>query len=327
MPSPLGCRAVLVAISFVLIVSGQSKRSAEIRQADASALPIQTKIHLGGDPDWMSAGFGSLWVSVPKNNEIVRINPANNTVVARIKVSDEPCYGIGIGTTHVWVLTCKGQKLTRIRPWDNTADQATAVRVAPHGEGAVAISQGSVWFVADGDGHSDRLSRFCNGATRNLKVGADSAVVTAGFGSIWVTSSGPGIVYRVDPGSLKITAKISVPPTPRFTAIGSGSVWVLSQKDGVVSRIDPRRNKVVASVAAGIPGAGGDIAYGGGYIWAAGAGTPLTQIDPRSNRVLRQFGNYKGADAVRFAFGSIWISDHGKGDVWRIDPDQLSPAR
>jgi hypothetical protein len=131
----------------------------------------------------------------------------------------------------------------------------------------------------------------------------------------------------VDPQSLIVTAKITVPDGPRFTTVGGGSVWVLSQSEGSVSRIDPVRNKVVSTIKAGVPGAGGDIAYGGDRLWVAAAGTPLTRIDPQSNQVLEQYGNYKGADAVRFGFGSVWVSDHGKGDVWRIDPSRILSRR
>jgi streptogramin lyase len=253
-------------------------------------LPIQAKIHIGGDPDWLAVGFGSVWVSVPKTDEIVRINPVSNTIQARIKVSGEPCYGIGIGKTHVWVLTCKGQTLERIRPWDNKVDAKTPVHVAPHGEGAIAVAQNAVWYVGNQNGHSAELVRLTGSTPRITEVGTDSAVVNAAFGSIWVTSSGESKVYRVDPAQQRVIAKISVPAGPRFTTVGGGSIWVLSQSNGSVSRIDPEGNKLVATIEAGVPGAGGDIAYGGGRLWVAAAGTPLMRIDPQSNQVLEQYG-------------------------------------
>jgi streptogramin lyase len=316
-------------MQFLLVLSlvvTPAEQGPNFPKMDASTLPIQAKIHTGGDPDWLAVGFGSIWVSVPKNDEIVRIDPVTNSIQARIKVPGEPCYGIGIGKTHVWVLACKGQTLLRIRPWDNQVDRTSAVHIAPHGEGAIAVAQNSVWFVGNENGHSAELVRVTSSTSKMAAVGADSAVVNAAFGSIWVTSSGEGKVYRVDPQSLTVTAKITVPAGPRFTTAGGGSVWVLSQSEGLVSRIDPVQNKVVSTIKAGVPGAGGDIAYGGDRLWVAAAGTPLTRIDPQSNQVLEQYGNYKGADAVRFGFGSVWVSDHGKGDVWRIDPSRILSA-
>lgn len=313
--SVIGCRQTRKAPS--------PANTSESHKFDASALPITARIHIGGDPDWLGMGFGSVWVSVSTKNEIVRINPVTNAIEARIKAGEEPCYGIGIGESSVWVLNCKSQTLTRIRPKDNTVDRVKSVRVAPHGEGGIAVDKDDVWYVSNEDGHSSTLVKLSGRAAETVTVGADSSVVNSAFGSIWVTSSGEGKVYRVDPKQLKVMAKIDVPASPRFTATGEGSVWVLSQSDGSVSRIAPATNTVVANIAAKAPGEGGDIASGGGYIWVAASGTPLMRIDPRSNKVMDQYGNYKRADAIRFGFGSVWVSDQGKGDLWRIDPQKL----
>lgn len=292
---------------------------------DFSSVPVTARIHIGGDPDWLAMGFGSVWVSVPKTNEIVRIDPRNNAIQARIAVDREPCYGIGIGPSRVWILNCKSQKLTRIDPRLNKVDLRVPVSIAPEGEGSIAVEYKSVWFISNEDGKSDTLTQINpeNGHTRKkIKVGKDSAVVTLGFGSVWITSSGENAVYRVNPGSGRILATIPVAPGPRFTVAYNSWLWVLSQSDGSASRIDPAKNKVDLVVKASVPGAGGDIAGGRGYIWLAAAGTPLTRIS-KSGRVIDQYGNYPGADAIRFGFYSVWISDHAKGDVWRIDPDKL----
>src|SRR5205809_7130857 len=99
----LFCTAVLYGVlALLLLVSQQtgkiavSPNAAEFPRFDASTLPVTAKVHIGGDPDWLGIGFGSVWVSVPKNNEVVRINPSTNAIETRIKVGEEPCYGIGI---------------------------------------------------------------------------------------------------------------------------------------------------------------------------------------------------------------------------------------
>lgn len=321
--------AITAILSTLLLLAtcaiSVQERTAEFAKFDASALPIAVKIHIGGDPDWLGIGFGSVWVSVPKNNEIVRIDPAHNVVQSRIPADQEPCYGIGIGRTRIWVLNCKSQTLTRIDPEKASVDLRVPVAIDPEGEGCIAVSDSGVWFVGNEDGHSSTLVHLSpNGHTlRKIIVGRDSAVVNLGFGSVWVTSSGENKLYRINPQSGKIVARIAVAAQPRFTAIGAGSVWVLSQSNGSVTRINPASNTVQSVTSAGVPGAGGDIAIGGAYVWVSAAGTPLTRIYSASARVADQYGNYKGADAVRYGFNSAWISDHGKGDVWRIDPSKL----
>jgi virginiamycin B lyase len=304
----------------------QPKAAADFTKLDAATLPIIKKIPIGGDADWLGIGFGSVWVTVAKNNEVVRVDPVRNVVQARIAVDKEPCYGIGIGTERVWVLNCQGKTLTRINPKTNAVDMRVPVNIDDSGEGSIAVDERYVWYASNEDGHSSTLSQVEVKTGRKLKgiaVGKDTGVVKLAFGSVWAISSGEGNVYRVNPATRQVTAMITVAEGPRFSTEGAGSLWVLSQSDGSVSRIDPASNKVVAVIPVHVPGKGGEICYGGGLIWVTMDGNPVTRIDPASNKVIDQYGNYPKADAIRYGFGSIWVSDHGKGELWRIDPAKM----
>jgi len=263
----------------------QAKAAAEFLKLDASVLPITQKIQIGGDADWLAIGFGSVWVTVAKNNEVVRVDPVRNVVQARVKVDKEPCYGLGIGVDRVWVLNCQGKTLTRINPQTNAVDMRVPVKIDDSGEGSIAVDERYVWFASNEDGHSSTLSQVDVKTGRKLKgiaVGKDTGVVKLAFGSVWAISSGDGNVYRVNPATRKVTAMITVAEGPRFTTEGAGSLWVLTQSDGNVTRIDPATNKVID-----------------------------------------QYGNYPKADGIRYGFGSVWVSDHGKGELWRIDPGKM----
>ncbi len=313
-------------IAASLVTGQEAKQAPAFPKLDASTLPISHKIHVGGDPDWLAIGFGSVWVAVPKNNELVRVDPVRNIVQARVPVDKEPCYGIGIGVERVWVLNCQSQTLTRVDPKTNKVDVRVPVKIDPAGEGSIAVGARNVWFVSNDDGHAGTLTQVDvkNGHTvRRIAIGKDSAVVKLGFGAVWVVSSGESKVYRVDPNAGKVTTTIDVAAGPRFATVGTGSLWVLSQSDGSVTRIDPVTNKVKAVIAVHVPGAGGEICYGGGFVWVTMSGTPVTRIDPTRNRVVDQYGNYPKADAIRYGFGSVWVSDHGKGDLWRIDAAKM----
>jgi streptogramin lyase len=304
----------------------QASTAAEFIKLDAAKLPIIKKIPIGGDADWLAIGFGSVWVTVAKNNEVVRVDPARNVVQARIAVDKEPCYGIGIGVDKVWVLNCQSKTLTRINPKTNAVDLRVPVKIDDGGEGSIAVDDSYVWFASDDDGNASTLMQIDAKTGRPLKriaVGKDSAVVKLGFGSVWVISSGEGNVYRVDPARGKVTAMITVAEGPRFSTVAVGSLWVLTQSDGNVTRIDPATNKVVAVIPVHVPGKGGEICFGGGFIWVTMDGNPVTRIDPVKNKVVDQYGNYPKADGIRYGFGSVWVSDHGKGELWRIDPAKM----
>jgi hypothetical protein len=168
-----------------------ARAAAEFTKLDAATLPIIQKIPIGGDTDWLGIGFGSVWVTVAKNNEVVRVDPVRNMVQARIKVDKEPCYGIGIGVDRVWVLNCQGKTLTRINPQTNAVDMRVPVKIDDSGEGSIAVDERYVWYASNEDGHSATLSQVEVKTGRKLKgiaVGKDTGVVKLAFGSVWATS-------------------------------------------------------------------------------------------------------------------------------------------
>ena len=79
-----------------------------------------------------------------------------------------------------------------------------------------------------------------------------------------------------------------------------------------MSRVDEKSRKLIAAIPVGVPGTGGDIGYGADSVWPTVFDVPLSRIDARANRVVRQWiGN--GGDSVRFGFDSLWITDYKKG--------------
>jgi YVTN family beta-propeller protein len=139
--------------------------------------------------------------------------------------------------------------------------------------------------------------------------------------ALWVVSTEKSVVVRVDPRTNLITDRVSVGPNPRFTTVGGGSIWTVNQGDGTVSRVDVKTRKLVADIAVGVPGGGGEIAYGDGYVWVTVFDIPLSQIDPDTNKVIKQWIG-PGGDSVRVGHGSVWLSNNRQENVWRLDPKQ-----
>jgi DNA-binding beta-propeller fold protein YncE len=125
----------------------------------------------------------------------------------------------------------------------------------------------------------------------------------------------------VDPKTNAVICSVPVGPGPRFLTTGAGSVWTLNQGDGTVSRVDARAGKLIANIEVGVPGTGGEIAFGEGHVWATVFEIPISEIDPATNQVVRQwFG--AGGDSIRIAHGSVWLSNLRQGNVWRFSPKQ-----
>src|SRR4029077_4051521 len=94
--------------------------------------------------------------------------------------------------------------------------------------------------------------------------------------TVWITGGAANLLTAVDARTGDVRAAIPVGPMPRFFTAGAGSIWTLTQGDGTVARIDALTKRVTATIAVGIPGRGGDIAWGADSIWATLLGAPLT---------------------------------------------------
>ena len=70
--------------------------------------------------------------------------------------------------------------------------------------------------------------------------------------------------------------------------------------------------------------AGGNLAFGDGFLWVTQTGFPLTRIDPETDkeRVAQQFWG-EGGGLITFTNGAIWLSNTSKGSVWRLDPRRV----
>jgi virginiamycin B lyase len=308
--------------------AGRAPAEPKLPQLPLAKLPIVARIKVPVGPAWLETGFNSVWLTKIKSRAVFRIDPGTNKVVARIPVGSNPELGIGIGLGFAWVADTKDRTLTQIDPATNSVVRVIPVNVPDDTEGSIGVGEGSVWVLTnDGGTDSGTLSRIdpvSGHIVANIAVKPKSHAATVAFGAVWVTSTGSGSVLRIDPATNAVVAEIAVHAKPRFLAGGEGSLWVLSQSDGTLARIDPATNRVVATISVGVPGEGGDLAVGEHYVWVSAERVPLTQVDPVTNKVLRQFAGGRRDDTMRVGFGAAWIVDENHGQIWRVDLDALA---
>ena len=269
-----------------------------------------------------------MWVSKSESRSVLRIDPSSNRVLATIPVGSDPELGIGIGLGYVWIADPKDHTLTQIDPRSNKIVRAIPVNLADDPEGSVGVGEGSIWLLTNENGNDSgtlaRLDAVSGKVTASIKVKPKSHAVMVALGAVWVTSTGTGTVVRIDPRTNAVVAEITVHSLPRFLAAGAGSIWVLTQGDGTLARIDPRSNRVLATIEVGVPGDGGDLSIGEDYVWVSAEGVPLSQIDPKTNKLIRQFVGGRKDDTLRVGFGSAWVVDEDNGEIWRVDLKNLS---
>jgi len=271
----------------------------------------------GGTPDWLVVTENAVWVSNGPLNSIHRMDPKTNMVAATVEVGKKPCAGLAEGFGSIWVPLCGDKALARV---DKNTNAVTAtLPIGPaESESGIATTEDSVWLVTLPDGKLSRISPKTNEIVAQIDVPPGSATVISGEGAIWVTSPKSNMLTRVDPKTNKVTDSIEVGPGPRFVTSGAGSVWTLNQGDGTVSRVDAKTRKVVATIQVGLPGSGGEMAFGLGRVWATVFQIPITAIDPATNQVTTQwFGD--GGDSIRTGHGTIWLSNLRDHNVWRLN--------
>lgn len=288
---------------------------------DLSAIKPSAVFLVGGTPDWQVATEEALWVSNAPLNLVHRLDPKTNQIAANIGVGKKPCSGLAAGFGSIWVPNCGDKTVSRVDIATN-AVTATIAATPAESEGGIAVSNDSVWLVTDAAGKLSRIDPKTNKVAAEVAIPPGSASVVYGDGAIWVTTPARNTVTRVDAATAQVTDSIAVGPGPRFETFGAGSIWTLNQGDGTISRIDTKSRKETARIEAGIPGDGGEIAFGFGHVWATIFQIPITEVDPATNTVVRQWvGN--GGDSIRVAHGSVYLSNLRQHNVWRIDPRGL----
>ena len=274
-----------------------------------------------GTPDWQVLTEDAVWVANAKRNAVHRLDVKTNKIAATITVGKSPCSGLAAGFGSVWVPLCGDKAIARVDMKTN-AIVATVPAGPAESEGGIAASEDAIWLATDPKGKLSRIDPKTNSVSATVAIPPGSAAVVYGDGAVWVTTPAKNMLTRVDAKTNQVTDSIPVGPGPRFETFGAGSVWTLNQGDGTVSRVDTRTRKVIATIEVGIPGTGGEIAFGLGHIWTTVFQIPISEIDPGTNQVIKQWVG-DGGDTIRAGHGSVWLSNLRAHTVWRIDPKQL----
>jgi len=292
---------------------------------EMAALTPLAAISIPGTPDWQVATEDSLWVSNAPKNTVHRIDVKSHQQIA-IEVGKRPCSGLAAGFGSIWVPLCgdrpgteNGAKPALARIDTKTNKVVTTIPVGPaNSEGGIAAGAGAIWMASDIKGVLSRIDPATDTVTAEIEIAPGSVSPIFADGAVWITSPEKSVVTRVDPDSNRVTDTIAVGPGPRFVTTGAGSVWTLNQGNGTVSRIDTKSRKLVATIECGIPGTGGELAFGDGAVWATVFQIPITRIDTATNTVTKQWTG-PGGDSIRVAFGSVWLSNLREQNVSRFD--------
>jgi streptogramin lyase len=191
-------------------------------------------------------GAGSVWVAGDSSAEVVRVSPAGNRVVARIRVGDGPA-DLAFQGTSAWVIDHRDLTLYRIDTRTNAATLLTTLKAANAAPERIALLDGSIWITGRG---ADLLRVDPDtGAVKSvIEIGASGIDVVAASGALWVPVRSAAVdrsgfptmdaLRRVSPDG---TVRTVVRPTGRVDVHGlsaaGGAVWLADNTAGVLYRV------------------------------------------------------------------------------------------
>jgi hypothetical protein len=293
--------------------------------------PVVATIPTGGFAYGMAAGAGALWVA--GSDEVLRVDPATDTVAARVPVgaTGSGPAGVAVGAGAVWAPVAVPGALWAIDPDGDKVTARIPLGGPLTGTVSVAATRDAVWIGAGEDsagtpGSGGRLLRVDRGRKRvvaDIALPAAPVAIAADSSATWVATA-RGQVLMVSAKRNRVTATIDAGGPLNFNqtiAVAASGVWVADPFDEQVVRIDPRSRRVMARIPAGAVTA---LAVNRDGVWALSS-LGLVRVDPAADRVaaVAPERELRGARLVAAGAGAVWTS--GWSSVARIDPDRVTP--
>lgn len=259
---------------------------------------------LGSQPGAVAVGGGSVWVTSPSDDLVIRVDEVTSTVAQRIKVGHAPA-GIAFGFGAVWVANSGNRTVSRIDPATNAVVDTIPVGTAPAG---VAVDDEWVWVTNRLDHSLTRIDPT-GGASETFAVGATPLGVAAAAGSVWVVDGSASLVARVDRTTGAVTRTVGVGSGP--TAIAGSprgdALWVVNAGSGTVFRIDSTTGNVTAAQPVGA--APTSVAVDADGAWVSVSSTDeLLRLDPMTAAVVRRFPLAASPQAVALDGGRAIVT-------------------
>lgn len=275
------------------------------------------EIHTSGNADWVTVAGGSAWVA-NLGIGITRYDLATGEMLGEV-VTNDICLAMDEGFGSLWAGDCVDNTLLRI---DLATGELLATIDLPFGipsESSVAVGDDGVWMLSTGTQRTlVRIDPATNEVADSFPAPGGTTAVRAGAGSLWITRADAGQLLRVDPATGEVLAEIDAAPDCVFLAFGEGGVWTMGST-GEVVHVDRERDSVLATIPTGGRVDHGDVAVGGGYVWARISESLFAQIDPATNTVVARYGPpSEGSGGIDADDQAVWVSDFLGRTLWRL---------
>jgi DNA-binding beta-propeller fold protein YncE len=323
-----------LVICLALLASGCATSPPPI-QYDTPFATIETSLVLGNYGFFGTAAFvtkDAVWVVVPGEKHLLKIDPLQKKLVAGIPVGAKLTTNffylhspLAVSGNAVWVAT----ENTVIRLDPKSGEVVARIPFCTGEPFILSASDSAVWVGSLGSYWSwvrhytvSKIDPQTNGVVTTLpqEFSMRSARVIAGTNALWLLDGWADTLSRIDPTSGQVVATVALGPY-RLAAVGEGAIWFVNAREGNVIRINPETNQVTGTIPLPHPDDGHpDEIYGPprsaeDVIWIASSAERFHGIDPSTNQVVATL-NAKTYIGGGFALGhgALWtpmIKDAG----------------
>lgn len=171
------------------------------------------------NPLRLAAGDGAVWViTLFGRHDLHRIDPAGNTVVARVDDVGDGVVAIAYGEGSVWVTSVHDGMVQRIDP----VTLASVARIAVGGRPvSIAVGAGAVWVGRQQAGMVDRIDPQTNSVTASFPVGGEPGQIVVSHDAVWVLNHADQSLARIDPATNEVDAIVQLGGAPKALAAAS----------------------------------------------------------------------------------------------------------
>ncbi|MFA5130078.1 MAG: hypothetical protein WC477_04135 [Patescibacteria group bacterium] len=274
---------------------------------------------VGTAPHSMAFDGAYVWVMNRDSNDISKVDPRTNTVVATVALSNQSFGGgnIAFDGTHLWASSYDHLAEIDI----NTNAVIASVALDWQTAAGIAFDGARMWTAFAGGWEVTAVNVQTNVRDRTNKNNAvDNNTHGMAFDGkyVWSARGDAGTVIKndlTDGGSGIATTTVGI--NPYGLAFDGRYLWVANAGSDNVSKVDTITNAVIATTTVGTAPHG--IAFDGKYVWVANSGSnTVSQIDVNTNSVVATYSTGVAPEGIVFDGVFIWVSNSGSGTVTKI---------
>jgi YVTN family beta-propeller protein len=274
-----------------------------------------TTVNVGNAPRGVAFDGTSLWVTNSNSNNVSKINPITNTVIATVPVGSAPS-GMAFDGTSIWVANNGSVNVSKINPTTNVVTATVPVGIGPTG---LAFDGTSIWVTNSASDSVSKINPATNVTTADVLVGDNPQGIAFDGAFLWVANSGSNSVTRISPELNAVFNTVAVSGAPTAVAFDGIFIWVTRPQAGSLARITT--DSFVSSPVSGM-GSPQGIAFDGTDLWVSALEDFVYRISPLTNDFRQGIFLNGNPDPWGVAFDgtNVWVANRSTNTVSKLVP-------